>query len=186
MEDSGEVLDITLEDSAASQAAGGEVVGKTCPYCRFPIKLGDTVQVCPDCALAHHRDCWQENAGCTTYGCRSSPQVSGAMRAAAPGAATASRGYARPGAVPQEALGLLGHELDRLATNALIFSLLGILILPALIGLLSAIAVLGQIRAARVSAPQAAAKAWAALGISIAALVLWLILFVVFASQFSP
>jgi hypothetical protein len=46
-------------------------VGKTCPYCHFPIKLAQQVTVCEACDQPHHTECWHENQGCTTYGCRS-------------------------------------------------------------------------------------------------------------------
>lgn len=45
-------------------------VGKTCPFCQFPVKAGDEVQVCSRCGIPHHASCWRENGGCTTFGCR--------------------------------------------------------------------------------------------------------------------
>ncbi len=47
-----------------------EHVGKVCSYCQSPIKPGDQVQICTDCQAPHHQECWEENHGCTTYGCR--------------------------------------------------------------------------------------------------------------------
>lgn len=44
-------------------------VGQICPYCQFPIKPGEAVLFCSACGLAHHRQCWQENGKCTTFGC---------------------------------------------------------------------------------------------------------------------
>ena len=45
-------------------------VGKTCPFCQYPIKPGEVVTVCPACGVPHHADCWQSNNNqCTTYGC---------------------------------------------------------------------------------------------------------------------
>jgi len=44
--------------------------GKTCPYCQFPIRNGADIMVCPGCKLTHHRECWQENGGCTTFACK--------------------------------------------------------------------------------------------------------------------
>jgi hypothetical protein len=40
-----------------------------CPYCRFPIAPSEPTIVCPKCQLAHHKECWEANRGCTTYGC---------------------------------------------------------------------------------------------------------------------
>jgi hypothetical protein len=45
-------------------------VGKTCPYCQFPIKQGSEVLECANCKIPHHEDCWEENGGCTTFGCQ--------------------------------------------------------------------------------------------------------------------
>lgn len=48
-------------------------VGRTCPYCQFPLKPGDDLRVCGQCGMPHHADCWNENGGCTTYGCPEAP-----------------------------------------------------------------------------------------------------------------
>lgn len=44
-------------------------VGKICPFCKTGIKETDTVKVCPACGIPHHEGCWNENHGCTTFGC---------------------------------------------------------------------------------------------------------------------
>lgn len=44
-------------------------VGKICPFCKTEIKEADAVMVCPACGIAHHAECWNENKGCTTFGC---------------------------------------------------------------------------------------------------------------------
>ncbi len=44
--------------------------GKTCPYCQYPIKNEADIMVCPGCKVPHHRECWQENGGCTTFACK--------------------------------------------------------------------------------------------------------------------
>jgi len=49
-------------------------IGKTCPYCHFPIKHEEAVTVCPSCRMPHHTECWQENGGCTVLGCASAPR----------------------------------------------------------------------------------------------------------------
>lgn len=43
--------------------------GKTCPYCKTEIKPEEEVKVCPACGIPHHLGCWEENKGCTTFGC---------------------------------------------------------------------------------------------------------------------
>ncbi len=45
-------------------------IGKTCPFCQFPLKADSEVLKCPACKVPHHKECWQENGGCTTFGCR--------------------------------------------------------------------------------------------------------------------
>ena len=45
-----------------------------CPYCRAP--LGDDPAnrtICPACGTPHHTDCFQENGGCTVFGCSAAP-----------------------------------------------------------------------------------------------------------------
>lgn len=44
-------------------------IGKNCPFCKTEIKEGEPVKVCPDCGIPHHQSCWEENGGCTTFGC---------------------------------------------------------------------------------------------------------------------
>ena len=46
-----------------------QYTGKTCPYCKTPIVEDDDVVVCSVCEMPHHKDCWVENQGCTTFGC---------------------------------------------------------------------------------------------------------------------
>lgn len=43
--------------------------GKTCPFCKTPFKEDDVIVVCSVCEMPHHLSCWQENNGCTTFGC---------------------------------------------------------------------------------------------------------------------
>lgn len=40
-----------------------------CPYCLSAIRPGDPTIECSKCGIVHHRDCWFDNGGCTTYGC---------------------------------------------------------------------------------------------------------------------
>ncbi len=50
-------------------------VGGVCAYCLFPIKPGQTRVVCPECQTVHHAECWEENRGCSTYGCARAPSA---------------------------------------------------------------------------------------------------------------
>lgn len=65
----GQQLSNNDTDSPETPEAAGDYVGEICPYCLFPIRSGERIIVCPNCDIAHHRDCWFDNGGCTTYGC---------------------------------------------------------------------------------------------------------------------
>lgn len=54
---------------ANSFKLGEEAEKTTCPYCKTPLKEGDDVVLCPSCQILHHADCWEENKGCSTFGC---------------------------------------------------------------------------------------------------------------------
>jgi TM2 domain-containing membrane protein YozV len=44
-----------------------------CPYCRSGMEEGDSVVVCSGCHMEHHSDCFEENGGCTVFGCANAP-----------------------------------------------------------------------------------------------------------------
>lgn len=44
-----------------------------CPYCRTPMPDGAPLTLCPSCATPHHSECWEENGGCTVFGCADAP-----------------------------------------------------------------------------------------------------------------
>lgn len=46
-----------------------DYVGKICPICKQELTASDKVKVCPDCGMPHHEECWEMNAGCSTFGC---------------------------------------------------------------------------------------------------------------------
>ena len=46
-----------------------DFIGKVCPYCKTEFKEGDDIVVCSVCEMPHHKECWIENNGCTTFGC---------------------------------------------------------------------------------------------------------------------
>jgi hypothetical protein len=51
-------------------SASRSTATETCPYCRTQ---ASTPKVCPSCGTPHHHECWQENKGCTVYGCSEAP-----------------------------------------------------------------------------------------------------------------
>ena len=44
--------------------------GKICPFCKTEFRDGDDIVVCSICDMPHHKECWIENKGCTTFGCQ--------------------------------------------------------------------------------------------------------------------
>jgi hypothetical protein len=52
---------------------GEPCIGKTCPYCQTYLDPGEQVVYCPACRIPHHAECWEENAGCCTFGCAAAP-----------------------------------------------------------------------------------------------------------------
>ncbi|HEY5534979.1 MAG TPA: RING finger protein [Ignavibacteria bacterium] len=44
-----------------------------CPYCQSFIKQEADTIFCSNCGTPHHIECWEENGGCTTYGCKENP-----------------------------------------------------------------------------------------------------------------
>jgi ketosteroid isomerase-like protein len=46
-----------------------------CPYCQTNIKESADKIICSECHTPHHKECWEENKGCTTYGCKNNPQT---------------------------------------------------------------------------------------------------------------
>jgi hypothetical protein len=75
---------------------------ETCSICQFPVGMDEKRTQCPDCGLPFHAECWEENFGCSAYGC---PQVN-ALKPAAPqqgvaGSPVPSKGALAPqGVVP--------------------------------------------------------------------------------------
>src|SRR6185437_7006266 len=46
----------------------------TCPYCRTAFEQPELVKIyCPGCGMPHHEDCFEENGGCTVFGCSRAP-----------------------------------------------------------------------------------------------------------------
>lgn len=170
------------------QTADRQFVGKTCPYCRFPIKPGDQIVVCPACQVPHHADCWEENQGCTTYGCTgraagtaaSQWTVSDAPGPRAPGPSSPQMSPDVRRRVDLTFTQIQAQELAAQATNALVLSLLGLLcFLPAMIGFFMGLSVLGKIsKQPTLTNHPARARATWAVAIGTGFLIIWgLILF---------
>ena len=59
-------LGITILERSAEKSTEEPGLG-ICQICGEPIAL-DSV-FCRSCKTAHHRDCWEYNGACSTYGC---------------------------------------------------------------------------------------------------------------------
>src|SRR5947209_6226509 len=44
-----------------------------CPYCRGTVEEGEGSMVCQSCSTPHHQECYDENGGCTLFGCKFAP-----------------------------------------------------------------------------------------------------------------
>jgi hypothetical protein len=54
-------------------AAGQNVAGKMCSICQSTLIAGERILYCPECSLPFHVECWDENGGCSSYGCPVAP-----------------------------------------------------------------------------------------------------------------
>ena len=41
-----------------------------CPFCRCRTEELSTLIVCSDCKTYYHRECWNQNQGCSVFGCK--------------------------------------------------------------------------------------------------------------------
>ncbi len=63
-------IDAELDLTAATPET--HTVEEVCSICHSTISTDEQTTACPSCGLTFHADCWQENYGCSAYGC---PQV---------------------------------------------------------------------------------------------------------------
>jgi len=56
-----------------TQEATAEDGRNKCPYASVAFDTGDTIAICCSCATKHLMESWEENGGCTTYGCENAP-----------------------------------------------------------------------------------------------------------------
>lgn len=83
----------TEETDAAAAAEQQEAL---CSICQTPIAPGEERTTCPSCHLTFHAGCWQENYGCSAYGCDQVNVLAPAhgLAPTASGAATMTQGDA--------------------------------------------------------------------------------------------
>ena len=70
----GIALTVDARVIASTQLKAGDP-GATCPICQTNIGADDFVVACPQCHQVHHRECWSEVGGCSTYGCTQAPAI---------------------------------------------------------------------------------------------------------------
>src|SRR5262245_7047366 len=58
---------------SAPATSAGRTTGEICPICQSPVGAEEQTQRCPNCQQVHHRECWAEVGGCSTYGCAQAP-----------------------------------------------------------------------------------------------------------------
>ncbi len=124
--------------------------GAVCPYCRMVVDTGSGEQwFCSGCGTPHHKDCYDENGGCTVFGCRCAPPEEPKVAVSAPelvsvnaaglagppvvAAAPTFAGYAPPvaqGAAAAASPALIDSAITRVpepeAKNKMTFILLGV------------------------------------------------------------
>lgn len=59
----------SLSPSLDSPSDSSVVTEATCAVCQCSLLPDDERTLCPACGLPHHTDCWNENFGCSAYGC---------------------------------------------------------------------------------------------------------------------
>ena len=91
-----------------------------CPVCGTPVESGDDKIVCPSCKVTFHQECWQDNKGCSTYGCKQVNILNPPMKLDIPGASHSS-GVNRDQMLRQLAERLNRGEIDQ-ATYQRIYS----------------------------------------------------------------
>jgi len=69
-----------------------------CPYCRAAIEPGEAdTLLCPGCGTPHHADCFEENGGCTVFGCSAAPAAEPKLSIGAHDLESAAGSVAPPG-----------------------------------------------------------------------------------------
>ena len=96
-----------------------------CSICQWKIEPSDEQHTCPSCGLVVHADCWNDNRGCSAYGC---PQVNALDKPEEVSAAMEEIGHPPMRVAPQ-------HKFPwefSLVAGSVVASFLGVLLFGAL------------------------------------------------------
>ena len=143
----GQNIEIPAAPPPSAVDLGGTVAGVTldkapetdgraaCGVCQWPIEAGEEKHVCSSCGTPFHADCWEENKGCSTYGCS---QVNALAKPEQPATASPTtvaeeHTYAAPEKPPTS----WPHLLLGLSVLFSLFGLLAFGIPAALVGLVA-------------------------------------------------
>jgi hypothetical protein len=102
-----------------------EFQGKLCPYCKTVIQTGEDIKVCPACGMPHHQACWEENKGCTTFGC--AEQHTNPAQPHPDVATTYQQGYTQPQPSPVNAVAQ-AVKSDKMVAIPIIFGIIGLVL----------------------------------------------------------
>ena len=72
VEDTGKKIDRPARQSRREQDKS-VASAQLCSICQTPIQATESKTQCSECSLPFHQECWEENLGCSAYGC---PNVS--------------------------------------------------------------------------------------------------------------
>jgi len=175
-------------------------VGKLCPACQQKINAGDEVALCGSCGSPHHKKCWQDVGGCSSYFCKRAVNISPEDRAPDIVISEEEILAAYPlehkpinTAIPVrgEASFQTGQQpakYSKRAISALILAILGIPLVGCLTGIVAIL--LGSSAISAISSHRnlkGRGIAIAGLGLGVADIIIWMVLLVtLFLSHKSP
>jgi hypothetical protein len=58
-----------VQTSRLHKPHAAPAVMRECGICQSAIEPAEETHTCPSCGLTFHAECWQENWGCSAYGC---------------------------------------------------------------------------------------------------------------------
>ena len=64
------IFDAPIKPPASQVTEAGPQTEALCGACQSPISLLEETYKCPECGVRFHAECWVENRGCSSYGCK--------------------------------------------------------------------------------------------------------------------